>query len=112
VIRTIDRLELVAQLARSPQPVLVEALGWAYFANAHLPGAINIPPGQVDRLAPQQLPDRQVAVVVYCSGACDSSNIVAQRLQELGYADVSIYLGGKEDWVEHGLAVDREAERD
>ena len=40
---------------------LVEALGAAYYADAHLPGAINIPPGQVDRLAPTLLPVRDAA---------------------------------------------------
>ncbi len=90
-------------------PVLVEALGAAYFADAHLPGAINIPPGQVDRLAALLLPDRDARIVVYCSGRSGSSRIVARELEELGYSDVRIFEGGKEDWVEHDLPVDRPA---
>ena len=34
---------------------LVEALGPAYFEDAHLPGAINIPHDRVDELAPELL---------------------------------------------------------
>jgi rhodanese-related sulfurtransferase len=82
-------------------------LGAAYYADAHLPGAVNIPAGQVDRLAPALLPARDATVVVYCSGSCSSADSVARRLEELGYSNVAVYQGGKEDWVEHGLAVER-----
>ena len=103
----ITREELRARLARDRMTVLVEALGAAYYADAHLPGAINIPPGQVDRLAPQLLPDAEAPIVVYCSGSCSSADAVARRLTEVGYADVAVYVGGKEDWVEHGLPIER-----
>jgi len=88
-------------------PMLVEALGVGFYTDAHLPGAINIPPGHVDALAPKLLPDRNVPIVVYCTGACASSNAVARRLEELGYVEVAVYSGGKEDWVEHGLPLER-----
>ena len=103
----ISRDELHRTLTGDTAPTLVEALGAAFFADAHLPGAINIPPDQVDRLAPRLLPDVEAPIVVYCSGTCQNSEIVARLLEELGYASVRIYLGGKEDWVEHGLPVER-----
>jgi rhodanese-related sulfurtransferase len=83
--------------------VAVEALGVGYYTDAHLPGAINIPVGHVDALAARLLPDRQAPIVVYCTGGGASSDAVAHRLEALGYAAVAVYLGGKEDWVEHGL---------
>jgi rhodanese-related sulfurtransferase len=46
-------------------------------------------------------------VVVYCSGSCSSAEAVAGRLEAVGYTNVAVYSGGKEDWVEHGLPVDR-----
>ena len=94
---------------RPEPPVLVEALGAAYFADAHLPGAINIPPGQVDRLAPILIRDLDARIVVYCTGRCDSSRMVARQLEDLRYSDVRVYEGGKEDWVEHDLPIDRPA---
>ena len=104
---TISRQELQAKLASSEPPVLVEALGSAYFADAHLPGAINIPPDQVDRLAPRLLPDLDAEIVVYCSGMCRNSEAAARRLEELGYQRVLLYPDGKEDWIEHALPVER-----
>ena len=106
----ISRDELHRELTADEAPTLVEALGPAFFADAHLPGAINIPPDQVDRLAATLLPDRDAPIVVYCSGTCQNSEIAARRLEELGYGSVRVYLGGKEDWVEHGLPVDRTAD--
>jgi rhodanese-related sulfurtransferase len=94
-------------MTTSPRPILVEALGAGYYEDAHLPGAINIPPAQVDRLAAALLPDRQASIVVYGSATGVSSAAVARRLEELGYGTVAVYRGGKEDWVEHGLPVDR-----
>ena len=103
----VSRDDLHAEMSNGKVLVLVEALGAAYFADAHLPGAINIPADQVDRLAPRLLPDLDSDIVVYCSGTCSNSEIAAERLEALGYRHVRVYLGGKEDWVEHGLPVER-----
>jgi rhodanese-related sulfurtransferase len=107
----VTRDELQRALAGDAPPALVEALGAAYFADAHLPGALNIPPDRVELVAPVLLPDLAADIVVYCSGSCSSSEITAERLAALGYQRVRVYRGGKEDWVEHGLPVERAPHR-
>jgi rhodanese-related sulfurtransferase len=104
---SITRETLIAWLRSPAPPVLVEALGAAFYADAHLPGAINIPAGEVDRLAPRLLPDARAEIVVYCSGSSACADALARRLEEHGYASVAVYEGGKEDWVEYGLPVER-----
>jgi rhodanese-related sulfurtransferase len=108
----ITRDALVARLADADRPIVVEALGAAFYADAHLPGALNVPAGRVDELAPSLLPDLGRAIVVYGSGTRTSAAAVADRLVELGYRDVAVYEGGKEDWVEHGLPVERPEDAD
>ena len=81
----ITREALYDHITRAEPVVIVEALGAGYYADAHLPGAVNIPPGQVDRLAPTLLPVEDAAVVVYCSGTCSSADVVARHLERLGY---------------------------
>lgn len=108
----ITRQELYRNLTCNDPIVLVEALGPGYFADAHLPGAVNIPPDLVDVLAPRLIGEFDVSVVVYCSGTCQNSEIVADRLEQLGYTNVRVYAGGKEDWVETGLPIDRSAGQD
>jgi len=103
----ITRQTLHDRLDRPDAIVLVEALGAAYYADAHLPTAVNIPPGLVDQLAPLLLPDRDIEVIVYGSARDGIAEATAARLEELGYRLVAVYAGGKEDWVEHGLPVER-----
>ena len=66
----------------------------------------------VDRLALVLMPDKDASIVVYCSGTCHISEITARRLDDLLYSEVHVYLGGKEDWVEHGLPVERADDAD
>jgi len=109
-VRTISREELKRKLDRGEGVILVEALGPAYYRDAHLPGAINIPHTQVDELAPRLLPDKTAQVVVYCSNrACQNSPQAARRLEALGYENVYDYEEGKQDWIEAGLPTESEA---
>jgi rhodanese-related sulfurtransferase len=87
--------------------VLVDALAPMSYAASHLPGAVNMPPGREDELAPRRIPDLDTEVVVYCaSSTCDSSVEVANRLIELGYRNVLHYVDGKTDWVDAGLPLE------
>jgi rhodanese-related sulfurtransferase len=45
--------------------------------------------------------------VLYCSdSSCLASGNVARELEALGYTNVRVYEGGKQDWVEAGLPVE------
>jgi len=107
--RIIDRTELQRRLAGPTRPTLVEALPEKYYQDWHLPGARHLPHTEVRDLAATVLPDRSADIVVYCaSTTCQNSHIAAGILGQLGYANVSVYAGGKQDWSEAGLAVERE----
>ena len=105
---TITREELSSLIAAGKAPLLFEALSAQYFDDWHLPGARNMPHDAVAELAPRLAPDKAAPIVVYCANAaCQNSHIAAERLTQLGYADVRVYAGGKKDWQEAGLAVER-----
>ncbi|MBD0744779.1 rhodanese-like domain-containing protein [Streptomyces sp. CBMA152] len=83
---------------------VVDALGGEYYAKQHLPGAIALVRADVDAHAPALLPDRDAAIVTYCSNpACPNSGQVADRLTALGYTNVRKYKEGIEDWTDAGL---------
>ncbi len=63
---TIGREELKAKIDRGDDVVLVETLDPEYYEDAHLPGALNLPPDRIGELAPEILPDKDVDIVVYC----------------------------------------------
>jgi len=83
---------------------VVDALGGDYYDKQHLPGAVALPPGEVDARAASVLPDKGTAIVTYCTGpSCPNSGQVADRLTALGYSDVRKYQEGIEDWTSAGL---------
>jgi rhodanese-related sulfurtransferase len=99
----ISRNDLKASIDAGTVTV-VDALGGDYYARQHLPGAVALAPGQVDALASSVLPDRNAAIVTYCTGpSCPNSGQVADRLTALGYANVRKYRAGIDDWTSAGL---------
>ena len=105
--RLISREDLRSKLSTASRPVLVEALPEKYYAAKHLPGALHLPHDQVDTLAAGVLPEKAAEIVVYCANRqCQNSHMAAHRLSVLGYTNVSVYAGGKQDWEEAGLPFD------
>ena len=104
----IERDTLARKLAGAARPVLVEALPEKYFRDWHLPGARHLPHNEVARLAPTVLPDKTAEIVVYCaSRSCQNSHVAAAKLAQMGYGNVAVYAGGKQEWSEAGLPVER-----
>ncbi len=103
-MKLIDRHTLQARLGRA---TLVEALPEKYYRDGHLPGARHLPHDRARELAPAVLPDKAAEIVVYCASAtCQNSHIAARVLEQMGYANVAVYAGGKQDWQEAGLALE------
>lgn len=108
--RSITREALQERIAANPKLSLLEALPEKYFSDWHLPGALHFPHDQVAELAAGLLPDHDAEIVVYCaSKTCQNSHIAANRLTQLGYTNISVYAGGKQDWSEAGGPVERGA---
>jgi rhodanese-related sulfurtransferase len=83
--------------------VLVYALPASYYDQLHLPAAVNLVESDVDTKAPRLLPDKNATIVTYCSNdACGNSQVVANRLERLGYTAVRKCREGIQDWVAAG----------
>lgn len=70
----------------------------------HIPGAINIPDTQFDKLAPTMLPaDKNAEIIFYCQGpTCDLSAKSALKAEKLGYTNIKVYEAGIPDWEAKG----------
>ncbi len=70
----------------------------------HIPGAINIPESQFDKLAPTLLPaDKNAEIIFYCQGpTCDLSAKSALKAEKLGYTNLKVYEAGIPDWEARG----------
>ncbi len=65
---SISTKDLKSKLDRR-EIVLVETLAPERYREAHIPGALNIPPEQIKELAPQLLPNKNAEIVTYCANA-------------------------------------------
>jgi rhodanese-related sulfurtransferase len=63
---TISTHDLKSKLDRR-QVTLVETLAPERYREAHIPGAMNIPPEQITALAAQLLPNKDAEIVTYCA---------------------------------------------
>ena len=63
---TISTEDLRSKLDQK-QVALVETLGPERYREAHIPGALNIPPERINELAPQLLPNKDAEIVTYCT---------------------------------------------
>ena len=105
--KQINREELRVRIAANPDLILLEALPEKYYTGGHLPGALNMPHDRVRELAGGLIPDTNSEIVVYCaSRTCQNSHIAANALEQIGYGNVAVYGGGKQDWAEAGLALE------
>ncbi|MEC3956805.1 rhodanese-like domain-containing protein [Nocardia sp. CDC153] len=102
----ITRDELAKEI-EAGSVIVLDALGGEYYAKAHLPGALALVEADVETEAPRLLPDRDAAIVTYCSNAaCPNSQNVATKLERLGYTNVRKYRDGIQDWTEAGLPIE------
>ena len=99
--------DALAAALRAGTVTVVDALPAAYYDQQHLPGAVNLVEADVAARAAELLPDRDAAIVTYCSNrACPNSGQVAAALERLGYTDVRKYADGIQDWTEAGHRVE------
>lgn len=99
----ISRADLQAAI-EAGSVVPVDALPESYYTQQHLPGALNLVADEVETRAATLLPDKDAAIVTYCSNtACPNSGQVATKLENLGYSNVRKYAEGIQDWIGAGL---------
>jgi rhodanese-related sulfurtransferase len=76
---------------------------------AHISGALNIPPERIKELAPL-MPKKDAQIVAYCANTHGhASTYAARELAAIGYTNVAHYPESKQGWMEAGLPVDKAA---
>ncbi len=72
------------------------------WANGHLPRAIHMGRGIIERDIEMAVPDTGTKMILYCGGGFRSA-LVADNLQKMGYTNVESMDGGWKGWVAAGL---------
>jgi rhodanese-related sulfurtransferase len=87
--------------------ILVDVREDNEWAKGHLPGAVHMGKGVIERDIEQRVPDTGAKLVLYCGGGFRSV-LVADNLQKMGYTNVESMDGGWRDWTEAGLPTARD----
>jgi len=90
-----------SKLDRSEKFLLVDVREESEFAKDHLPGAIHLGKGIIERDIEQRVPDLKAPMILYCGGGFRSA-LAADNLQKMGYQNVLSMDGGIREWREKG----------
>jgi rhodanese-related sulfurtransferase len=97
---TVD--DVKAKLDRGERFHLVDVREESEFARDHLPGAIHLGKGVIERDVEGRIPDVAAEIVLYCGGGFRSA-LAADNLQKMGYTNVVSMDGGIRDWRGKGF---------
>lgn len=99
---TID--EVKAKLDGKEKFLLVDVREESEFAADHLPGAVHLGKGVLERDVEARVPDVNTPMVLYCGGGFRSA-LAADNLQKMGYTRVLSMDGGIRGWREKGFTL-------
>ncbi len=68
----------------------------------HVPGAVHMGRGVIERDIETRVPETSTKMILYCGGGFRSA-LVADNLQKMGYTNVESMDGGWRGWVASGL---------
>ena len=87
--------------------VLVDVREESEFAKDHLPGAVHIGKGVIERDIEVRFPDLNTPMILYCGGGFRSA-LAADNLQKMGYTNVISMDGGIRGWREKHYPLTRD----
>ena len=82
--------------------VLVDVREDTEWAMAHLPGAVHLGKGVIERDIERAIPGHDTEIVLYCGGGYGSA-LAGGALQQMGYTNVISMDGGIGDWHARGF---------
>ncbi|MGA8013723.1 MAG: rhodanese-like domain-containing protein [Candidatus Acidiferrales bacterium] len=103
-IKEEDYRETKKRLDAGEKIILVDTREDSEWARGHIPGAIHLSRGVIERDIEKTIPDKETTVVLYCGGGFRSA-LAADNLQKMGYRNVISMDGGWRGWTEAGFPI-------
>ena len=101
---TVDAVK--ARLDLGEKFVLVDVREDREFEADHLPGAVHLGRGVIERDIEAKYPDVHTELILYCGGGFRSA-LAADNLQKMGYTNVISMDGGIRDWREKHYTLEK-----
>lgn len=101
-VRETTVAEVKSRLDRGDRLALVDVREDGEYAGDHLPGAVHLGKGVLERDIEAQFPDTSTELILYCGGGFRSV-LAAEALLRMGYENVVSMDGGMRGWREAGF---------
>lgn len=88
-------------------PIFIDVREDSEWHKDHLPGAIHLGRGIIERDIDKIAPDMSTTIILYCGGGYRSV-LAAESLQKMGYNNVLSMTGGYRGWVMAGYPLETE----
>ena len=101
---TVD--EIKSRLDKGDKFVLVDVREDREFDADHIPGAVHLGKGIIERDIENAYPDLSTELILYCGGGFRSA-LAADNLQKMGYTNVISMDGGIRGWREKAYPLEK-----
>jgi rhodanese-related sulfurtransferase len=91
-----------AKLDAGQKFTLIDVREESEYAKDHLPHAIHMGKGIIERDIEGRVPELDAHLILYCGGGYRSA-LAADNLQKMGYSNVESMDGGIREWREKGF---------
>lgn len=103
---TVDEVKSRLDRGDKDKFVLVDVREDREFAADHIPGAVHLGKGVIERDIEAQFPALDTPLVLYCGGGFRSA-LAADNLQKMGYTNVISMDGGIREWREKSYPLEK-----
>ncbi|HWF37087.1 MAG TPA: rhodanese-like domain-containing protein [Candidatus Acidoferrales bacterium] len=103
-IKEEDYRETKKRIDAGEKILLIDTREDSEWARGHIPGAIHLSKGVIERDIEKTAPDKNATIILYCGGGFRSA-LAADNLQKMGYTNVISMDGGWRGWTESQFPV-------
>jgi rhodanese-related sulfurtransferase len=106
-IKEEDYRDIKKKLDAGEPMIIVDTREDNEWARGHIPNAVHLGKGVIERDIEKAIPDKDAPLVLYCGGGYRSA-LAADNLQKMGYRNVISMDGGWRGWTEAGFPTIRD----
>jgi rhodanese-related sulfurtransferase len=103
-VKTMAIADYLALLHHGERPMLIDVREDGEWNAGHLPGALHLGKGIIERDIEKAVPDPATRIILYCGGGFRSV-LACDNLQRMGYMNCISLDGGWRGWNQLGLPV-------
>ena len=101
-VKELDFKEVKKRLDAGEKMTIVDTREDSEWANGHIPGAVHLGKGVIERDIEKIIPDKNATIVLYCGGGYRSA-LAGDNIQKMGYKNVISMDGGWRGWTGAGF---------